>query len=57
MYKPSKTPMEQYLRKVIEKVTGVEKSDRGRTVLTQSVASVLEDFAYKVNFLSDISCI
>ena len=34
-----------------------QKSYRGRIILTQSVAFVLEHFAYKVKFLSDISCI
>ena len=33
------------------------KSKRGLTVLAQSVTHVLEDFAYKVNSVSDISCI
>ena len=34
-----------------------QKSDMCQTVLTQSVESVLEDFAYKVSSLSVISCI
>ena len=51
MYKPSKNPGGNIFSK------DHQRSDMSQTVLTQSVASVLEHFAYKVSSLSDISCI